>query len=213
MRIYFVRHGEGEHNVKKLYSTPNFSLTEKGKQQAKATAQRVKNLPIEIIITSSYKRTLQTTEIINKDLNKKVVITDLAIEIKRPKEIVGRFHADPDVKKIKDLMDQNAQLKNWHYSDEENFTDLKKRAKEFIKYLESFNEEHILVVSHLVFIQMVILVMLVRDDLMASTFVRGYRFLELETSGLTICEKADDWKLITWNDQSHLADNSETFSG
>ena len=101
MKIYFVRHGEGEHNTKGLYSAPDFSLTEKGKQQALFAAARIKTLPIELIISSPFKRTVQTTEIINKQINKKVIFSDLVTEIKRPSEIAGKFAGDPEIMKIK----------------------------------------------------------------------------------------------------------------
>lgn len=207
MKIYFVRHGQGEHNVKKLYSRPDFSLTEKGKQQAGFAAQRAKILPIEVIISSTYKRTRQTTEIINKELNKEVVFSDLATEIRRPSEIAGKFQHDPEVIKIRNEMDKNFHLADWHYSDEENFYDLKKRALAFIKYLEGLNYEHVLVVTHLIFIQATVLAMMLEENLSADVLLRAFQFLEIETSGLTICEfKNNDWHLITWNDHAHLAE-------
>lgn len=216
MKVYFVRHGEGEHNIKKLYSHPDFSLTEKGKKQAGIAANRVKALPIEIIISSTFKRTQQTTEIINKQLKKEVIYSDLAIEIKRPSEIAGKSQADPEVIKIKREMDKNFHLPDWRYSDEENFYDLRKRALDFIKFLESLNYEHILVVTHLVFIQAVVLTMMLKENLAPEVLLRAYRFLEIETSGLTICEyKGDDWYLVTWNDHAHLAEdkNNVKFPG
>ncbi|MBI2338203.1 histidine phosphatase family protein [Candidatus Daviesbacteria bacterium] len=209
MKVYFVRHGEGDHNVRKLYSHPDFSLTEKGKLQAKIAAERIKSLPIEIIISSTFKRTMQTTEVINKHLKKEVIYSDLVTEIRRPSEIAGKFQGDPEVIKIKNEMDKKFHLPNWRYSDEENFYDFKKRALDFIKYLESLNYEHILVVTHLVFIQAVVLAMMLKENLNSEILLRAYRFLEIETSGLTICEnKNNDWHLITWNDHAHLAENN-----
>ncbi len=208
MKIYFVRHGEGEHNVKKLYSNPQFDLTKKGKKQAETIGKRVSNLPIEIIISSSYKRTIQSAEIINKFLNKEIVLSDLAIEIVRPKEIAGKLQGDSDVIKIKQQMEENFDNPNWHYSDEENFFDLKSRAEKFISYLEELKQKHILVVTHLHFIRMVVLVMLFGDNLSAPIFLKATKSLEMKTSGLTICEKNDRWKLITWNDHAHLGETT-----
>lgn len=207
MRIYFVRHGEGEHNVKKLYSLPDFSLTENGEEQAKAAADRIKTLPIELIIASTFKRTIQTAEIINQQLEKEIILSDLATEVRRPSEIAGKSPADPEVAKIRSEMDKNSHLPDWHYSDEENFYDLRKRAMDFINYLEGLNYDHVLVVTHLIFIQALVLTMMLKDNLTPETLLRAYKFLEIETSGLTICEYQDnDWHLITWNDHAHLAE-------
>lgn len=213
MKVYFVRHGESENSAYQLYSSPELNLTEKGGKQAELTAERVAKLPIEIIISSSYKRTLQTTQIINKKLNKKVFLSDLAVEIKRPTEIAGKSISDLGVRKIKKQMDQNFHLPNWHYSDEENFYDFKARVEKFIKFLEKFEQKHILVVTHIHFIRIIVLTLMFGKDLTAEMFLKHADFLEMETSGLTICEKDKTWKLVTWNDHAHLADSSQGFSG
>lgn len=215
MRIYFVRHGEGFHNVNYLFSTPDFELTDLGKKQAEDVTKRISTLPIEIIISSPFKRTIQTTEIINQNLVKEIIYSDLVEEIKRPKEIAGKsMKDDPKILNIKRQMDENIHLKDWHYSDEENFYDLRKRALKFLDYLKEFKEEHLLVVSHVLFIQMAVLVMMLGEDLTPDIYLKAHKFLSSETSGLTICAKENDkWKLITWNDIAHLAETKDSFIG
>src|SRR3989344_9086073 len=107
MIIYFVRHGEGHHNANNLYSLPDFELTDKGKAQAKAAAERVKHLPIELIIASPFKRTIQTMEIINEVIKKEVVSSDLAVEVKRPTEIAGKRIDAPENLAIRKILDDN----------------------------------------------------------------------------------------------------------
>lgn len=215
MRIYFVRHGEGDHNINGLYSTPDFELTDLGKSQAEGVSKRLTTLPINVIVTSPYKRTLQTTDIINKVLNKKVLTSDLVIEIVRPSEIAGQvMKGNLEIEEIKKQMDENISNPNWHYSNEENFFDFRKRAIEFLEYISSFKEEHILVVSHVLFIRIAVLVMMMGEDLTPEIYLKSQKFLELETSGLTICDKdASGWKLITWNDHAHLADTKVLATG
>lgn len=214
MNIYFIRHGEGEHNVKKLWSLPHFELTEAGKKQAEIVGERVSSLPIELIISSPFTRTRQTTEIINQKLNRKVIYSDLVAEIKRPSEIAGKSMVDPETLKVKLLMDEKLHLANWHYSDEENFFDLKKRAQQFLDSLSQFQEEDILVVSHVLFIQMAVMVMMLGEDLTPKIYLVGQKFFASETSGLTICEKTGNlWQLITWNDHAHLAERNDSATG
>lgn len=215
MTIYFVRHGEGHHNANGLYSLPDFELTDKGKEEVRSAGGRLKNLPIELLVVSTYKRTQQTAEIINQEIgNKPVTFSDLAVEIKRPTEIAGKKINLPEHIEIRRLMEAYANDPNWHYSDEENFYDLKTRGYEFFKYLESFKQEHIAVVSHSVFIKMLVLLIIVGDDLTPAIFNRSYKGMALATSGLTICEyKNELWSLLTWNDQAHLADNENSKKG
>lgn len=208
MTIYFVRHGEGHHNANNLYSLPHFELTEKGKQEAKAAGTRLKHLPIELLIVSSYTRTKQTAEIINQEIgNKPFVFSDLPVEVRRPSEIAGKRIDLPESMEIRRKMDENAHDPEWRFSDEENFHDLKKRAYEFLKHLEDYKQENIGVISHSVFIKMVILLIIVGDELTPTMFNKTYKGMKLATSGLTICEFNDGlWSLVTWNDQAHLAD-------
>lgn len=205
--VYFVRHGEGEHNANNLYSAPDFELTKKGIQEAKAVGERLKNLPIELLVVSTYLRTRQTAQIINKEIGEKPVIySKLAVEIKRPFEIAGKSAQNPEYSAIRKSLDDNFNDPNFHYSDEENFFDLKNRGYKFLDYLAKLSKENIAVVSHSVFIRMLIL-LIISKDLTPNTFINSYKTMVLATSGLTVCEKNEkEWKLITWNDQSHLGD-------
>ncbi len=71
MKLTIVRHGESIANSKNIsqgkqdewLDTP---LTEKGKKQAKAVAERLKDEGVSIIISSDLKRAKQTAEEINK---------------------------------------------------------------------------------------------------------------------------------------------------
>lgn len=70
--IYFVRHGETESNVRGVFAgqKDDSILTEKGKEQAKATGQAVKvNVSkIDRMICSPLKRTRATAEIIANEI-------------------------------------------------------------------------------------------------------------------------------------------------
>jgi broad specificity phosphatase PhoE len=187
---------------------PDFELTEKGKGEARGAGGRLKHLPIELLIVSSFKRTRQTAEIINNEIgNKPMIFSDLPVEVRRPSEIAGKRIDLPESQDIRKKMDEHSNDPDWRYSDEENFHDLKKRASKFLEYLETFKEQQIAVISHSVFIKMVILLIIAGDEITPTIFNRNYKGMKLATSGLTICSFKDDlWCLDTWNDQAHLAE-------
>jgi broad specificity phosphatase PhoE len=66
--IYFVRHGESEANLKKVFAgqKDDSLLTDTGREQAKVTAQEIKaeGIVIDHIITSPLKRAYETATII-----------------------------------------------------------------------------------------------------------------------------------------------------
>ena len=136
--IYFVRHGETELNAKNIRQGPEGPLTEKGREQALVTAKRFpkhKGRP-QVIIASPYERTRETAEIIGKELNMKVKYSDLLVERRNPTEIIGHWGQEADVKKIVDRIDKSYHADDLRFSDEENFVDLKKRAKKLLTYIK-----------------------------------------------------------------------------
>ena len=205
--IYFVRHGESELNAKGIRQGKEGPLSEKGRLQASDTAKRFpkrKGKP-EIIISSPYERTKETAEIIAKELNMKVYYSDLLAERRNPSEIVGRKGKEIDVQRIVDKIDNSFHSDDLRYSDEENFVDLKARAKELLTYIKSIPENKIIMVTHGIFLKMVIAYMLRGEELNASDHNKLSFFNPIDNAGITIVKythhwfRKDKWKLLAWN--------------
>ena len=131
--IYFVRHGETEDNAKNIRQGPDGPLSEKGRAQALQTAKRFpkqKGGP-QVIISSPYERAKETAEILARELGMSVEYSDLLVERRNPSAIIGHEGGERDVKQIVDQMDKSFHDDNFRYADEENFVDLKERAKKF----------------------------------------------------------------------------------
>ena len=164
MKLYFVRHGETSSNLQKSVVNFNDQLTEAGHKQAQELAERILDIPIDIILASPHKRTKETAEIITKEINKEIKEVSLLREKKWPSEIDGKLLKDPKVEKIFDLLREKNNIDpTWHYSNEENFFDIKKRAELFIEYVSKSTYVNILAVSHEYFIKMVIAIILYGD--------------------------------------------------
>ena len=79
--ICFVRHGQTDANVVmanggELAGEDNAPLNDTGKSQVKETAQNLKSETFDVILTSPYKRAVETAEIINKEFRLPVVVLD-----------------------------------------------------------------------------------------------------------------------------------------
>jgi broad specificity phosphatase PhoE len=203
MKLYFVRHGETNNNLQKRVVSFNDQLTDNGRLQAQQLAKRIAEEPIDLIITSPHKRTKETAEIVAKKININIQEISLLGEKKWPSVIEGKLLKDPEVEKVFDLMrEKNNVDPNWHYSDEENFLDIKKRAQLFIEYVSKLTYANILAVSHEYFIKMIIATMMHGDRLSYEIFRDFFHFTSLDNTSLTLCEKERDvWKLITLNDR------------
>ncbi len=68
-KLFFIRHGQSEMNVKKLYAgLTDTPLTEEGRQQAKKAGQNAKDLEIDLIIASPLRRAHETAKIIAREI-------------------------------------------------------------------------------------------------------------------------------------------------
>lgn len=206
MRLYLVRHGESELNIEKRHQFPSTKLSARGIQQAHILAERLEKLPIEVIFSSQYDRATQSSEIINTRLSKPIVYSEFLHERKRPSEIEGKPHDDPEVVRIKQEIEDHVEVSAWHYSDEENLSDLERRTRQFLELVSRRTERHVLVVTHGGIMRMLVAVMMFPDELtpkLARTFMH---FVLTMNTGITVCQRSDDarWRLVTWNDHAHL---------
>jgi broad specificity phosphatase PhoE len=81
-RLIFVRHAEAEGNFYRVFHGWTDSvLTEKGHIQAKKLGERMKSMDIDIIYSSTLKRTLQTAEYIARAKGLPIIRTDKLKEI------------------------------------------------------------------------------------------------------------------------------------
>ncbi len=207
MKIYFVRHGQTTANKQNRVVHFDDRLNEMGQKQALELAEHLAVVPLDVVLVSPHKRTMETAEIIAKKLNKETQEIPLLGEKKWSSEIEGKVLDDPEVEKILNLLrEKNATDPTWHYSDEENFSDIKKRANDFIDYVSTVEHENILAVSHEYFIKMVIATMMHGESLSFEIFRDFYIFTFLDNASLTYCEKKENtWKLMTLNEKYHKA--------
>ena len=183
--IYFVRHGETERNAKGIRQGPEGPLSAQGRAQATETAKKFpkhKGRP-QIIISSPYERTRETATIIAKELNIDVEYSDLLVERKNPSEIVERSGDERNVRTIVDRIDKSFHADNLRYSDEENFIDLKERVKKLLSYIRSRSEERIIMVTHGIFLKMVVCYMLYGEKLNASEYNKISYFNPIDNAG------------------------------
>lgn len=70
MKLYLIRHGETDWNtVKRLQGATDIPLNENGEALAKATCERMKEIPFDMIFTSPLKRAYRTAELVRGERN------------------------------------------------------------------------------------------------------------------------------------------------
>ncbi len=211
-KVYLVRHGESLGNVGTFRQGSEVGLTEEGEKQAKFVAKRFNDVKIDKIFSSPQTRAKLTAETIANQLKKEIEFSDILIEKKIPSAIVGKQRTDPEVVEIDRLLKDNVHNLDWRHSDEENFLDLKKRAGEFFKLIESQQEENILVVTHGIFLRFLGAYVMFGEKLTSHEYWEIFVTLWMNNTGVTVFEQSTfgnekpRWHIITWNDYSHLSE-------
>lgn len=82
MRLYIVRHGETEWNkVKRLQGQTDIPLAEEGIRLARETGNGMRELPIDLVISSPLTRAVQTAKLLTQGRNVPIKTDERMIEI------------------------------------------------------------------------------------------------------------------------------------
>lgn len=206
MKVYFIRHGESVLTDKR-YQPPETPLSDLGTKQATAIAQRLTCFPIDLILTSSYTRALQTAQVIEKANSIPLLQSDLLTERKMPTLFLGKSIDDPAIIPIHQTIRKHFYDPQWHYAEEENFSDLLSRVKISLDFIHSQQKENIIIVTHGYFLSILIFYVLFGDQVNPELFTSFRDHAICSNAGLTLCKYEDKkWKLLSWNDCAHLSD-------
>ncbi|HET6872637.1 MAG TPA: histidine phosphatase family protein [Sporolactobacillaceae bacterium] len=198
-RLYLTRHGETIWNKEeRLQGRANSPLTERGICQAEELANRLRDQPLDLIISSPSERTLQTAQIINSQHQLAIVQDEHFMEIDV---------AEWEGKKKAELDPEQAFLfwKQPHlYKSElgEDFYDVRERVLPRIKsILQEHPHKDILLVTHAVVLKTILSYFDDRplERLWEGPFLHG-------TSLTVIDFEGDHHEIILYADTSHFSE-------
>jgi len=147
MKIILIRHGLSIANEKNIIQgQTNFKLSKEGKEQVKKTALRFKKTKIDVIYSSDLGRAKETTKIIKKFHKSVHVCFSKLLRERNFGYLEGKEADKIPVSKFRNRRPKGGELNS----------DVKKRAKEFLRYLQKkYSDEKIMVVTHGGFIRMI----------------------------------------------------------
>ena len=153
MRLYFVRHGESEANLLRVFSNRGWQhgLTDMGRQQALAVAQKLKEVSVAKLFSSPLLRAVQTAEILSEELGVPYETTDALREFD-----CGILEGKSDATSWEVYYRvRNDWLQHGHWETRfeqgESFLDIKERFVPFIEQLVEVHgrlQENIVLVGH-----------------------------------------------------------------
>lgn len=158
MHVYFVRHGETALNKRFLHQSRRTPLSAKGKDQAHTAAEYLRPMSPELIVSSDYRRALETAHILGSVLELVPQQSHLFREIERPTSLAGRSLIAPETFWYVCTSVVHRHNKSWRYKDAENFNDIYTRVQRSLRFIESLSSTHgsVVVVSHTMYINLMI---------------------------------------------------------
>ncbi len=206
--FYLVRHGEAEGNVSGKSQDMDTPLTEAGHHQAAVIAERVSNLDIEKIYTSDMVRAIDTGKYIAEALKIKPEQTNLLREWMTPHSVRGKGVDSVEYQNWFQELKERYSDRDWRYEDAENFSDLETRVRELVEYIEADIASSILAVSHGKFMKLFLCYILNGKSFTPALHMQFNDSVFVTNTGLSVFSiENNQWKLITWNDHAHFADN------
>ena len=152
MILYIIRHGETEWNkVKRLQGQTDIPLAEEGIRLARETGEGMRNLPIDLVISSPLTRAVQTARLLTEGRDVPILTDRRMIEIS---------FGDWEGECILDSEVLPADFRKLFYEDPlhcmcppggETFDQVRKRTGAFYKSLlenPDYKEKHILISTH-----------------------------------------------------------------
>lgn len=191
MRLYFIRHGQTDHNRKQVMQGHNeVPLSRLGIQQAAQVGRRMADVPLETIYASDLRRAAMTATIIAAFTDVPIVY-DTALRERHPGELTDK----PYEEAMPFFLDRDFQPPGG-----ENYPAFEERVRKVFDTIaerEGTSDRSIAVVSH---------------GMVCGAFLMtyfGYTFedrlaLTLPNTSVTIADYNGQWKLITLADTSHL---------
>ena len=174
MKVFFVRHGQTQANVDNIIYTKKdemHPLTERGIQQAIHTGKYLKKFcKFDLIISSPRLRTIQTADLISKELNydKKIIINDLIVEdffnkveglneseindLRQKNKKISKL--TDEIRNTNDPFKKNELIYERYFINSKEITggstniEITKKLKKFLNSIKKLKEKCILVVTH-----------------------------------------------------------------
>ena len=207
--IYFIRHGESKSNVGGvIMGGAKTALTAHGRAQASFVGERLSRLAVDIVVSSTYLRARQTGEIIAEKIMKPIEYSNLFVEWHLGSNRIGKRADDPELlRQLRELIEHVGE--EGRIADEENFSDLDRRAAHALAYLADRPEQNMAVVSHGWFLPVLFGKAVMGSDFTGRDCQHFMKTMRMQNTGLTVVTHGDEswwgpWNVVTWNDHAHL---------
>lgn len=150
MKLILVRHGETFENIRKIsQGHMNSQLSPLGVEQSKKIAQRLKDVPLDVVFTSDLDRASHTCREIVK-FHENITVIETSILREQAKGVFeGKTKEERNKLLANETGPQGAPYHEWHPKDGERLVDVWDKVIPFIENIkQKYSGKNVLIVSH-----------------------------------------------------------------
>jgi broad specificity phosphatase PhoE len=212
--IYLVRHGETLANVAGQWQGEHDPLSEAGHQQARQISERLRKLPFDAVFCSTMARARDTAATIMQHHDTPVTYTTTLAERRVPSSTIGVVREsvpDNPAQQFLTAWEGAGRNPDFRYEDEETVREVVARAGAALGEMGDSGAEQVLAVTHGTMLRVIINTVLNGGDTSDPyTIFSAGRYMQTTHVGLSVLlreDKTTSWRLRTYNDHAHFADN------
>lgn len=148
MKLYMIRHGQSEANLRDELALPTSPLTEKGIEDAYNAGELIKNISFDRVFVSPFLRAVQTQKTALPHVDGEIL--PLIHEFEGG-NIEGQRYADV-MEKYGEKFQRMLDIDDYTYFGGEDYPTVRRRARDFLTYIESLGCEKVAAFTHAGFI-------------------------------------------------------------
>lgn len=207
-RIYLIRHGQSEANLRRVVPGFDTELTELGWKQAIKVAERLENLNIDALIASDFIRAQQTATPASEALGLPILVDANFGEMMEPSKYYGTGDDGAEVWDYRIKLRTNSLIDPaWQEDGGETMAGLFRRMQAAKQLLETHEHDNIAIFSHGFFLHCFVGFMLLKNEQPTEEWLEIIDTLRISNVGITMFTYTDDtWRLVTLNDYAHFAE-------
>ncbi len=215
MEVLFIRHAKSINYENNLRQTSDSRLGVIGKKQARKTSKVLKkyiktsDIKYDTIITSKWKRAIETAEIFSKELEIPIKSSKGIHEFISSPLIASQSLDSKIVRRFSKEVLKNSHNFDWKFNNEgESTRDVIKRAIKFKQELiKKYKNRNVIVVSHGFFITTFLVVLLLGEKYEDSLFKDisdKFKFNNCSLTKLKYDTKTNKWEINFLNDSRYI---------
>ncbi len=213
MQLYLIRHAQSQNNaLPESQRVPDPGITELGVQQSRALAERLRDAKIDVLLTSAFRRALQTTQCVAEVRDQPVSIWTELFEqggcysghvdlLGAPGMTREEIECDFPNFSVPNDIDEDGWWRSKPYESWEAATDRAQRITQRLKAEFGHTDQTIACVIHADFKALLL------TEMLGTRHPQWTGYYDLSNTGVTVLRfEADQFDVEMLNDTSHLTD-------